>query len=457
MGTLVLALLCLSAKPLHPYRTAAGITGLLAQGAHAGDCEQCHTMHGDGPVVYGRALRGPNENTLCDGCHTTPWEGGSYPGTTLYLGSSHAAGNGTVWPGPTPPPRTEAGAAGKCVNCHDPHGWADRAGTIPALAVAREEALCLACHDGAPASTNIGSDLNKPYRHPVTTYSGRHKGPLESRPEDFAVTPLDNRHAECADCHNPHAAAADRGAPPPLPRLSRRNFGVSRVLVQNGGPGTRPTYSFVAGSDTLTGPIAEYQLCFKCHSSWTTQPTGQSDLALELNPANASYHPVEAAGRDVSIAAGAFAAGWSASSLTQCGDCHGSDFIGAPRGPHGSSYRHLLSRPYEASPQQRSMTSDELCFACHAYDVYANPGAPDAVRANSRFNKPGADKGHAEHVGEENVSCYSCHETHGAPFQGHLIATGRRPGITAFVETPTGGTCQPSCHGQESYTVGYAR
>jgi hypothetical protein len=53
-------------------------------------------------------------------------------------------------------------------------------------------------------------------------------------------------------------------------------------------------------------PIDEYQLCFKCHSSWTTQPAGQSDLALLLNNNNPSYHPVEAAGRDPLIASGAF-------------------------------------------------------------------------------------------------------------------------------------------------------
>jgi predicted CXXCH cytochrome family protein len=456
-GWMLLALLCMGARPLHPYRTSAGITALLSQGAHAGDCEQCHTMHGDGPVVYGKALRGPNENSLCDRCHDTPWAGGSYAGTSLYAGASHGAGTGTVWPGPDPPPRTEAGAAGKCVNCHDPHGWSDNAGYIPALAVAREEALCLACHDGAPATTNIGADLNKPYRHPVTTYTGRHKGPLESQPADFAVSPQDNRHSECADCHDPHVATADRSGPPAAPALSRSNLGVSRVLVQNGAPGMRPTYSFAAGSDTLTVPVAEYQLCFKCHSSWTTQPTGQTDLALELNPANASYHPVEAQGRDATIAAGAFVPGWSATSLTRCGDCHGSDFAGAPRGPHGSSYRYLLARPYEASSQPRLMTSDEACFSCHAYDVYANPASPDLIRASSRFNKPGAIAGHAEHVGQNNVPCYACHVTHGAAFQNHLIATGRIPGILAFIETPTGGTCTPSCHGPQTYAVDYGR
>jgi predicted CXXCH cytochrome family protein len=414
-------------------------------------------MHGKGDVAYSHALLGPDENSLCDRCHDTPWAGGSYAGTMPYVGSSHGAGSETIWPGPEPPPRTESGAAGKCLNCHDPHGWADASGLVPELTIGREESLCLACHDGAPAPTDIRAELNKPYRHPVTTYTGRHAGPMESQPADFAAAPQNNRHSECTDCHNPHTASGDGAGTPAAPALSRANLGVSRLLVQNGGAGAAPAFTFAAGSDTLSEPRAEYQLCFKCHSSWTTQPTGQTDLALELNPANASYHPVEAAGRDPAIEAGAFVPGWSAASLTRCGDCHGSDFVGAAGGPHASSYRYILKQPYTASSQSRTMAPDEICFQCHVHDVYANPSASDALRANSRFNKPGADKGHAEHAGEENVPCYACHVTHGAADRGHLIITGRNPGIISYTETANGGTCLPTCHGSRSYTTNYAR
>jgi len=450
------ALLILGAKPLRPYRTPEGITKSLSSSAHQGDCDRCHTMHGEGPVVYERALKGPNENSLCDKCHGTPWAGGSYAGNTPYASSSHGSGSGSVWPGPNPPPRTEAGAAGKCLNCHDPHGWTDAAGAIPMLAIAREEALCLTCHDGAPARTDIALEVGKPFAHPVTTLGGRHSGPTESQPGEFAIAPVDHRHAECEDCHNPHLVTADR-TPPSNTALARTNLGVSRVLVQNGVAGAPPTYTFAAGSDTLTAPVAEYQLCFKCHSSWVLQPTGQTDLAAALNPANASYHPVEAIGRDPNIAPAAFAPGWSATSITRCGDCHGSDFVGGPRGPHGSIYRYILKAPYETTSQLHLTTSGELCFSCHSYQVYADPASPVAMRAASRFNAPGTTAGHAEHVGLRSVPCYACHITHGAPYRGHLIVTGRMPGITAFTETPSGGTCQPTCHAPQSYTANYAR
>ncbi len=414
-------------------------------------------MHAEGATPEGFALIGPDDNSLCARCHTDvdAWAGGSYPDAWTYARSSHGSEPNAVWPGPEPFPRTEPDAAGKCVNCHDPHGWTDATVLIPKLAYAREEALCLRCHDGAPASTNVAMDFAKTYAHPIGT-SGLHSGPGESSPSDFGAAPENRRHAECEDCHNPHVASADPAGLPPAPNLSRVNLGVSRVRTLHGGPGAPPTYEFTPGSDTLSTPVAEYQLCYKCHSSWTVQPPGQTDLALVLNPANPSYHPVESPGQDPSIAIAAFVPGWSASSRTRCGDCHGSDF-GTSQGPHGSTYRYILRKPYAAGPQPRMMDSDELCFSCHAWSVYADPSAPEAVRSASRFNAPGTSKGHAEHVGDASVPCAGCHVTHGSTTMKHLMVTGRNPGIVSFTETASGGTCAATCHGPQTYGVNYAR
>ena len=451
-------LLLVAARPVRGPRSIDQIEKTLALGPHAGVCETCHTMHSANALPQDYLLKRPDDNALCDECHETTFTPGvaaSYGGSQLYLGSTHGSSFNVIWPGPDPKARTEVGASGKCVNCHDPHGWTDSRGLIPYLAIGREEQLCLTCHDGSPAS-DIRTDIQlKSYSHPTTLYSDRHTGPGESQPSDFGVAPANRRHAECVDCHNPHVARSDGVAPPVAPDASKRLLGVSRVIVQNGAPGVPPSYTFVTGSDSLSAPVTEYQLCFKCHSSWTSQPGGQSDLALLLNPANASYHPVEAAGKDPTILSGAFEASWSATSLVECSDCHRSDSP-TVRGPHGSLYAHILPGPYDASPNPRDVASDEACFSCHRFPVYGDSTSSDAVLAQSRFNKPALAEGHAGHSALR-VPCGACHTTHGSATQPHLIVTGRNPGLLSITWSPTGGTCTSTCHDVKSYTVNYGR
>lgn len=465
LGAPGLALLVLTAAvlvaagplTLRPPRPEDQIARALAAGPHAGDCEQCHTTHGEeSGIVYPNALIGPDENSLCLRCHDVPWAGGSFGGDALYRGTSHGSSPEMVWPGPVPGQRIEPDAATKCVNCHDPHGWSDAQGLIPHLTVQREERLCLTCHDGNPAPGDVSADLAKPYRHPTATWSGRHRSAAENQPSDFGLLPLDNRHAECGDCHNPHASRPDGPMGATGSDASKTTLGVSRVMVLNGPAGAPPLYTFVPGSDTLSAPVAEYQLCFKCHSSWTTQPAGQTDFARVLNPANPSHHAVEGPGANPGIDPMAFVAGWSASSTVRCGDCHGPDF-GSVRGPHGSIYEHLLVADYPASPAPRTMTSNELCFRCHSFDVYANDQSPGMVLHASRFNGSGAQLGHAGHVAGQSVPCYACHTTHGSTTQPFLLVTGRAPGLLSYTRTVSGGTCTPTCHGTESYLVNYAR
>ena len=192
--------------------TANGVQRLADQ--PRGECAQCHDQHASrlgvptaGPNAY--LLFAPDDNQLCATCHTGTGALSIWPGAAAYSVSSHATSGGTAWPGPVPPVRPSSDA-GKCVNCHDPHGKSDASGLIPAMAVAREEALCNTCHDGSPASANVAAQFQKIYRHPVST-AGKHDEAEAGDSSRYAASPVNNRHAECADCHNPHTAAADRG------------------------------------------------------------------------------------------------------------------------------------------------------------------------------------------------------------------------------------------------------
>jgi len=425
---------------------AAGVNRLTTE--PRGDCAQCHDQHASrddtptgGPHPY--LLYAANDNQLCADCHTGPGLLGIFAGPTVYDGSLHGLAGTMVWPGGVGPRARPAGDAGLCVNCHTPHGRADGNGLVPSLLPVREETGCLTCHDGSgPAATDIASEFNKPYRHPTAQFQGLHQAG-ESLPTAFEGT---NRHAECEDCHNPHDVQSDKVAPL-APNASMRIQGVSRVSVSNGAAGSQPVFTFRSADDPA--PLLEYETCFKCHSSWiTTIRAGSPDLGLLMNPNNPSYHPVEAPGKGT-IPPGAFTTGWSSTDQMFCGDCHGSD-DGVTAGPHGSLHAGLF-----ASPGFRQMNPDELCFTCHDFETYADKDASDIVLANSRWNPPRGKKGHVIHF-EKDVSCFSCHETHGSTANPYLLVFGRNPGIVSWADLGGGmRTCAPTCHNSKDYEVNY--
>lgn len=412
-------------------------------------CMSCHQLHGS-PAADGSLLRSANVTSLCTDCHTIA------DSTTPAVHLSPS--NGALWPGPQYgtrfPAITDTAKRGSCTNCHQSHGWPDGANPgqdYPMLLVNREENLCFACHDGSPATKNVLLQFTKSYRHPTTDYGGRHNAKEGGTAASYGTT---NRHAECEDCHNSHAAAADTVAPT-APNAVNSIRSVDRVAVTNGAAGTVPTYTYRARTDT-TAPIAEYQVCFKCHSSWTSQPAGQSDMAVKFNSNNPSYHPVEAVGKNTNVNPNSFVNGWTGTRVMYCTDCHTSEDASV-RGPHGSQYRYLLKRPSIASSATRTTASTEACFDCHSFNTYSNTGTTDTIQAYSRFNRPNFEEGHSFHVVEKRAPCYACHDSHASGTKPHLIVTGRNPGINSYTETATGGTCSPTCHGTETYRLNYPR
>jgi predicted CXXCH cytochrome family protein len=417
-----------------------------------GSCTQCHEPHSgrDGNASGGpheKALFAPNDNALCLTCHDRRSANGLFPGSVRWTQGGHALAASMYWPGPKARPSSDSG---KCVNCHDPHGTRDTTGSpVASLLVAQDDDLCITCHSGARAR-DVRTQFTKAYHHPIEL-RGRHAAGEGADSSSFSATG-NQRHSECADCHNPHELRDGRGMTS-APEASERIAGVSRIQVTNSSAGMRPIYTWRGPDDRAFA--AEYEVCFKCHSSWTRQPPGQSDLAALTNPANPSYHPIQARGANEKINPLAFAYGWTDRSTVYCTDCHGSDDPQA-RGPHGSVYESILKRPYTASPLQRAMSPDEICFNCHSFEVYADPGAPEIVQRASRFNGP-QTSGHTFHVGVQQTPCYTCHETHGSTRYSALIVTGRLPGINSYTQTTAGGSCTATCHVTRNYSVNYTR
>jgi predicted CXXCH cytochrome family protein len=406
-------------------------------------CSTCHQVH-NSSSGDGKLLRTGSQQELCSQCHANV--DATSPASHLDLAS------GPLWPGgqygSLLPADTDSAHRGSCGNCHHTHGWPDAANAsadYPSLLVEREENLCYTCHDGSPAAKNLVANFNKTYRHPVS-YSGRHTATEDGNPASYGTA---NRHSECVDCHNAHQLLPD-SVPPVPPAASSALRGVARVSVNNLSA-TSVSYTFRGKTDPT--PVKEYELCFTCHSGWTTRPAGQADYALKFNTMIPSFHPVESLGKNTNININAFVNGWRPNQMMACTDCHSSDDTNI-RGPHGSAFRYILKKSYVASPASRTMSGSELCFDCHRYDTYANNGATTTVKNYSRF---GGGNGHAYHVGSRHYPCYTCHETHGAANLPNLLVTGRSPGINTYTRTAGGGSCAPSCHGSESYSVAYPR
>ncbi len=317
-----------------------------------------------------------------------------------------------------------------CAACHRAH----TAQGLVLRGMWPEESLCLSCHEDDGPGTAVGGAFDyvnsstSIFIHDVAATDGIHRVG-ESHPEDFS-----GRHVECEDCHEPHKAT--RGLAN-APFLQREMTGISGVDPLWTAPGSPTAFQWLARAER------EYQVCFKCHSSFTTLPTyipdgwdGSSlvadglrkltstdpqqvadsrDLAQEFNPYHASFHPVVAQGRNQNIPIGAFVEGWSSASMVYCTDCHSNpNTSDEGTGPHGSPWLHILNglANYQtAKPDAPVYEGTEVCFQCHdAADYVQNDRDSNFRRGNRNL--------HGQH--SDNGSCYLCHDSHGSE-QSHLL------------------------------------
>jgi predicted CXXCH cytochrome family protein len=408
-------------------------------------CTSCHDPHKeDRDITTKKFLSQSNSGSgLCLKCHTPPYWSTNpsvHQSSTKALptGWSHN-GYGTV---------AEAG----CESCHKPHTATGAARLTKAV----EQATCEGCHDGTTnggiTAKNVSAvtvgPFAKPYRHPTYTTDGKHS-PVNASPvtntanENSADVSGANRHAECQDCHNPHAARTGL-------HTTQSN---TISLVLGGVWGNEP-----AAATNWTQPLTftrvdpatkEYQICMKCHSSYGlgTLTAGVStiigpsavnitDQAMEYNINNFSVHPVKVG---LSSQTGSYApkplvaaqmsAPWSTSLGIQtmyCSDCHGNDALVSttePGGPHGSNRKFMLrgttakpSAQYwplnaggtnvwtlrDVSGNTNSWSTNLFCVGCHP--LYS--GTAWNNNAHTQHSTRNVTIGGKAYVG---IPCVSCH------------------------------------------------
>jgi predicted CXXCH cytochrome family protein len=376
---------------------------------HQVQCTSCHDPHSDANGAF--LVQNNYASALCLNCHNP----------TFWAASAHR-NSGRTWNGmgrnPWPHTSQPTVAGNGCESCHAPH----HAGThqrLLNLPVAEDN--CLVCHNGSVAAQNLAREFNKPSVHPVLTTSSLHD-------EAEAVIIYKTRHAACVDCHNPHAANATSAL---APNASGALAAVKGVDI----------------SGNLLGQVTrEYELCFRCHADSPNKGPlpvlrqwPETNLRLQFAAANASFHPVEAIGKNGQDAS--LIAPWRTGSLLYCTDCHNNDqgpgAGGAgPNGPHGSQYAPLLERNLLLQDfQPESYAAYALCYKCHSRDVVLN------------------DRLHGQHVRDQKTACSTCHTPHGVQNQTRLINFNTLyvtslNGRLSFTDLGSGNaSCTLNCHG----------
>ncbi len=367
-------------------------------------------------------------------------------------------------------------ATGNCGHCHEQHASLDGSEPTPTggpdayLGFDMEQDLCLSCHDGSPASTDIAAQFSKTNKHPrLTSTDGVHRA-HESTSSAFTST---SRHAECTDCHNPHVANAI--VAPGYDATSAAKgpiIGATGVNPSTPVAGGTITYTFV----TVTSTFEQYKVCFKCHSSWTANSRTTAD---EFNMNNDSYHYVEGdkTGYTRKIASTAtFNSTYVGVMMTRysgasnavlrtakmlCSDCHGPSDAGVgPEGVHGSNYNNVLKvpsgSPYttwsatSAIPNSNSSseTTNVWCFNCHP-QTFQGSGF-DGEDADGTDNGIPEELHIRKHDGE---MCQDCHmaNPHGSETRKHLLdPTYFQEGIDSWTE----GNWQENAHDNDLTATG---
>ncbi|MCL4557497.1 MAG: cytochrome c3 family protein [Deltaproteobacteria bacterium] len=308
-----------------------------------------------------------------------------------------------------------------CASCHAGHGIA---GT-PML-VKNGSSLCFQCHGNAqeqnkarlsgmllmsspiPRIPDVEQDFQKPSHHPLDTVSY-----MTVMEQKYGQVNSTSRHAECIDCHSPHHL---------------ESAGISQQ-------GQRKMLWFNSGMHY------EYELCFECHANQPLPPY-ETDKAVEFNPSNASYHPVESPGKNYLVPS--LIPPWTTSSYVNCTNCHSSDNTVGGSSPHGSLYAPILNKNYN---KQDGMPESEyayaLCYQCHNRT---------SILGNQSFLY------HREHVVNAQASCFTCHDSHGSINYPDLIRFNKDPRFTVVLpnsagrlnvvfKTQSNVECFLSCHG----------
>jgi predicted CXXCH cytochrome family protein len=413
-------------------------------------CVSCHDPHSQrlDPTVGKFLVKGNQASAVCVTCHRPSGTGWSWTSSShaVSVKSYTAASTGGAAGLGAHTGYTTVGANG-CESCHRSHSAPQAQRLLKAV---NQRDVCFQCHGNAPvAAKNLATVFAKTYRHPLETSTAtilHDATEVRTSATNFSGA---RRHVDCADCHNAHGAAAGL-------HVSGTNQVTSGVLAGASGvepasypaalplTGAYPMPSAAQSGYTVAQAAArEYQICFKCHTSYAfgsappAAPSGGpgTDVAAAFNPNNRSYHPVIGPPHLRTPATNLLTPWNTTTTATRmyCTDCHGNNEttgVSVAQGAHGSTNPYMLrfanATWSTTSPTLTSGTG--FCFNCH-----------NAATAQTMNNVHDVDN-HASRP------CQACHSAspHGS-FRPGLIALTTDPApynkgasrVTAFTQAST--------------------
>lgn len=338
---------------LSPYTYPSDVLAVELDSNNLVQCTSCHDPHDNSKGDF--LVESLDNAALCTYCHDKLHWDASGSDTIGGVGSIHYTSTAT-WNSTDPNPwQRDLGAAGYtndtpalhgCLSCHRAHNGAAEmqltAGVNPLLSSeVGEEWTCISCHNGNVASKDVEAEVDKTYDHKVksATFYGRHS-PYRSR-SDLPISERDvdlrlaNRHAECADCHNPHAAQSGNHTVGGIVLGGASGNRIGKNLLGAWGvyPATWPSRGvgldntvtsytethFTEPVETMSPQQLEGYLCLKCHSAFAygtilsasyrpEVPSGagptvtdtvlEEDITKSMSINNIGIHPVFAEGKN---------------------------------------------------------------------------------------------------------------------------------------------------------------
>ncbi len=308
-------------RPLLPLE-ATGTGG--DEQLQCGTCHDPHVRDTDAtkPIKFLRANRfqeatpgqaafNETGDIICIGCHFKEGWAGSAHANPVVADETYTSTAANEREFPANLPVWQAA----CLNCHDTHTvqgarrllreGTDSTSTPKSGGNSAVEETCYQCHSATPIVTNSGGDVkdietdfNLPRHMPIASIDQAANTEVHDIVDDDFTEPqlnlgkgdLNNRHAECTDCHNPHRVTKNV-----LFNNTGSTGAATHELTSNiasgalrGAFGVEPVYggaeflslptSYITkqgdggdGAGTgVTNPYVtrEYQICLKCHSDF---------------------------------------------------------------------------------------------------------------------------------------------------------------------------------------------